>query len=95
MGVARDIALVFLSLEALVIVLIPLLLISALAYGVYRLRLLIKEYLQLALVYTQKANDAVNSVAKSITDRFIRIHTGAAMVSGMLNRLFPGGTREF
>ena len=95
MPIARDIALFFLSLEALIIVLIPLLLISALAYGVYRLRLLIREYLQIALVYAQQANDAVNEVAKSITDSFIRIHTGAAKVSGMLNRLFLGGTREF
>lgn len=95
MGVARDIALVFLSLEALIVVLVPLLLISALAYGVYRLRLLIKEYLQLALVYAQKANDAVNGFAKSVTDRFISIHTGTAKVSHMLKRLFLGGTREF
>ena len=95
MPIARDIALFFLSLEALIIVLIPLLLISALAYGVYRLRLLIREYLQIALVYAQQANDAVNEFAKSITDSFIRIHTGAAKVSGMLNRLFLGGTREF
>jgi cell shape-determining protein MreC len=95
MGVARDIALVFLSLQALIIVLVPLILISALAYGVYRLRLLIREYLRLAVSYVQKANDSVNRVAKSITDRFISIHTGAAKVTSMLNRLFLGGTREF
>ena len=94
MDVARDIALVFLSLEALVIVLIPLLLIGALAYGVYRLRLIVKEYLQLALGYAQQANDAVNDVANSISDRFISIHTYIAKVSGMLNRLFRGGSRE-
>ena len=95
MGVARDIALVFLSLEALVIVLIPLILIGDLIYGVYRLRLLAREYLRLAVGYAQQANEAVNGVAKSITDRFISVHTGAAKVSGMLNRLFLGGTREF
>jgi hypothetical protein len=95
MGIARDIALVFISLEALVIVLIPLLLIGALAYGVYRLRLLVREYLRVALGYAQQVNDTVNASAKSITDRFISIHTGAAKVSGMLNRLFLGGTREF
>ena len=94
MSVGRDIALVFLSLEALIIVLIPLILIAALAYGVYRLQLLAREYLRLALGYAQQANDVVNDVAKSITDRFISIHTGAAKVSGMLNRLFLGGTRE-
>ncbi len=95
MGIARDIALVFLSLEALIIVLIPLLLIAALTYGVYRLRLLVREYLRLAVGYAQQANDIVNDAAKSITDRFISIHTGAAKVSSMLNRLFLGGTREF
>jgi hypothetical protein len=94
MGVARDIALIFLSLEALIGVLIPLLLIGALAYGVYRLRRLVKEYLQIAVGYAQIANDRVNQVAKSITDPFIKIHTGFAKVSGMLKRLFLGGSRE-
>jgi hypothetical protein len=95
MGVARDIALVFLSLEAFIIVLIPLLLIAALAYGVYRLRLLVRDYLRLAVGYAQKANDAVNGFAKVITDRFISLHTSVAKVIGMLNRLFLGGSREF
>ena len=94
MGVARDIALVFLGLEALIIVLIPLILIAALAYGVYRLRLLVREYLRIAVGYAQQANDSVNEVAKSITDRFINIHTGATKLSSILNRLFLGGTRE-
>ncbi|MDF1514405.1 MAG: hypothetical protein P1S60_11405 [Anaerolineae bacterium] len=93
MGVARDIALIFLSLEALIAVLIPLLLIGALAYGVYRLRLLVKEYLQLAVGSTQMANDRVNQVAKSITEPFIQIHTVFAKIAGMLS-LFLGGSRE-
>ncbi len=95
MGVARDIALIFLSLEALIIVLIPLILIAALTYGVYRLRLLVKEYLQLACVYAQKANDAVKGYAKSVTDPFISLYASTAKVSGMLKRLFFGGSREF
>jgi hypothetical protein len=94
MGVARDIALVFLSLEALIIVIIPLILIAALVYGVYRLRLLVREYLRIAVKYAQKANDAVKTYSTLITDRFISVHTGAAKVSGMLNRFFLGGSRE-
>ena len=95
MGVARDIALIFLSLEALIGVLIPLVLIGALAYGVYRLRLLVKEYLQIALGYAQIANDRVNQVATSITERFIQIYTVFTKINAMLNRLFLGGSREF
>ncbi len=38
MGTARDIALIFLSLEALALGLVPLILFAALAYGVHRLR---------------------------------------------------------
>ncbi len=38
MGTARDIALIFLSLEALILGLVPLILFAALAYGVHRLR---------------------------------------------------------
>lgn len=95
MSIARDIALVFLSLEALIIVLIPLLLIGALAYGVYRLRFYVRKYLRLAVGYAQQANDAVNDVAGKITNPFINVHAGTAKIAGMAKRLFFGGSREF
>ena len=94
MSNARDIALVFISLEALIIVLIPLLLVGALAYGFYRLRFYVRQYLRLAVGYAQQANDAVNEVAGKITTPFINIHAGTAKVTGMAKRLISGGTRE-
>ena len=94
MTVARDIALVFLSLEALIIVLIPLLLIGALAYGIYRLRFYVKQYLRMAVGYAQQVNDAVKDAAKKVTEPFINIHAGAAKVSSMAKRLFLGGSGE-
>ena len=87
MGTARDIALIFLSLEALVIVLVPVLLISALAYGVYRLTGLTREYLRIAVSYAQQAYDYVEDLSKKITAPFIKMHTRAHQVTTMAQRL--------
>jgi len=87
MGTARDIALIFLSLEALVIVLVPVLLISALAYGVYRLTGLTRESLRVAVVYAQKAYDYVEDLSKKVTAPFINIHARANQVATMAERL--------
>ncbi len=87
MGTARDIALIFLSLEAFVMALVPLLLFSALAYGVYRLCGLTKEYLHIAQQYAQKAQDYVEQAAKAISDPLIRVHATMRMVTTIVNNL--------
>ncbi len=81
MGTARDIALVFLSMEALVIALIPLAILSGLAYGIYRLHRLVRDYLRLAQVYAQRANDWVEDVSKQVAEPFVRMHALAAAVA--------------
>ncbi|MBN2392634.1 MAG: hypothetical protein JXR84_18025 [Anaerolineae bacterium] len=88
MGTARDIALIFLSLEALVIAVIPLALLSALAYGVYRLQKLAKQYLKLGQVYARKAHDSVEQASRKVVDPLISVHTKTQMATTMVEKLF-------
>jgi predicted RND superfamily exporter protein len=88
MGTARDIALIFLSIEALVMALVPLLILVGLAYGVYYLRGLTKQYLQVAQHYAQQLHDYVEKASKAITDPFIRVHSTTQMVLTIMNNLF-------
>jgi hypothetical protein len=87
MPTARDIALIFLSLEALVIALIPLALVSGLAYGVYRLHKLAKVGLRKAQVYAQQAYDAVERGSRAVAEPFIWVHAKASMVTTMIHSL--------
>ena len=87
MGTARDIALIFLSLEALVISIIPLFLLSALAYGVYRLQKLVKQYLKLGQIYAQKAHAYVEQASRKVVDPFIRVHTQTYGTTMMMKKL--------
>ncbi|MGC9349800.1 MAG: hypothetical protein ACP5JG_16800 [Anaerolineae bacterium] len=91
MGTARDIALIFLSLEALVVALIPLVLIGGLAYGVYRLHRVTKVYLQKAQVYAQRANDFVEEASHRVAAPFILAHSAASMISTMVSNLLRRG----
>ncbi len=95
MGGARDIALIFLSLEALVIALIPLVLVSGLAYGIYRLHRLTRTYLQLAQVYAQQANDAVGRASRAVAEPLIRAHAawcaGTAVLTYLIRRIRKHG----
>lgn len=87
MGTARDIALIFLSLEALAIALIPLALLSALAYGVYRLQKLAKQYLKLGQVYAQKAHDYVEQASRKVVNPLIGVHIKTRMTTTMIEKI--------
>lgn len=87
MGTARDIALIFLSLEALVIALVPLAIFAGLAYGVYKLTQITRTYLQLAQSYAQKAYDVVERASIAVAEPFIRVHAASKGVTTVLERL--------
>lgn len=89
MGTARDIALVFLSLEALVIALFPLALLSALAYGVYRLIPLTRKYLRAALSYAEQAREAVERFSKAVAQPLIWLYATVRRVHVMIRELLP------
>lgn len=84
MPTARDIALIFLSLEALVIAFIPMVLIAGLAYGVFRLHRWARTSLQLAQGYVQRANDVVDDWSKKIAEPFIAVHATFCRISAMV-----------
>mgnify|MGYP000935736984 CR=1 FL=1 len=85
----RDIALIFLSLEALVAGLAPLILIGALAYGVYRLRKLVRLYWPLAFSYVEKAREMVEQASGSIAAPFIRVYSIIWMIRTLFRNLIP------
>lgn len=87
MGTARDIALIFLSLEAFVIAIIPLALLSALAYGIYKLRILAKQYLVLAQTYAVKLQTRVAEVSQSVARPFIQAHAKTRMATTIVKNL--------
>lgn len=87
MPTARDIALIFLTLEAFVMALIPMVLLWGLAYGVYWLRGKVTEYLHLGQHYAQLLHETVEKYARSVTTPFIRVHTTTRMVTTILNHL--------
>lgn len=74
MGTARDIALIFLSLEALVIALVPMVLLGGLAYGVYRLIGLTRMGLRKALGYAQQGQLAVERGAQAAAAPLVKVY---------------------
>lgn len=87
MGTARDIALIFLSIQALVISLIPLVLIGGLAYGIYRLNGWVRTYLQKAQVYVQMGHDWVERTTDAIAAPMIKVEATASAATTMFHTL--------
>lgn len=87
MGTARDIALIFLTLQGFVMALVPLALIGGLAYGVYRLRLLAEEYLKLAHGYVQLAQDYVEKACAAVANPLIQVHAKSRMATTIVTNL--------
>ncbi len=83
----RDIALIFLSLQALVGTLLLLLLVAAVAYGIYRLRLLVRDYLRLAFGYAEKLREGVERASDAIAAPFIKAYSGWRMFTTIINQL--------
>jgi hypothetical protein len=92
MGTARDIALVFLSLEALIIALIPLALLSALAYGIYRLIPLVRKYLRLAFSYAEQMREAVERFSEAVAQPLIWVYSKVRNVRVIIRGLLPRRT---
>lgn len=87
MPTARDIALIFLSLDGLVMALVPLALISGLAYGVYRLHRVAKVYLRKAQLGMQRVNDVVDSASRRVTQPLIKSHASGRRVVMTVKKL--------
>ncbi len=96
MGTARDIALIFLSLEAFIFALVPLALFGALAYGAYWVRGYVKEGLMSAFKYAELARLEVKKASFAIAKPFIRVNMFCAKVTAVLTHLniLISGRRE-
>ncbi len=75
MGLARDIALIFLGLEALAIGLVPLVMLAGLAYGVYRLRELTKVGLRKLQAIAEKIASGAEKGSHAVARPFISLHS--------------------
>ncbi len=89
MNTARDIALVFLALEAVAVAIIPLVFLAAMAYGVYRLRRWVWWQLRQAQQYAQRAHALAERASYAVASPFIRVHATARMVTTILTHLIP------
>ena len=87
MPTARDIALIFLSLEALVMALIPLVLIGGLAYGVYRLHRWTQSSLRLAQIFVYKAHDEVERWSEKMAAPLIAMHMLGSRLKAIIERV--------
>ncbi len=83
----RDIALIILSLQALVMALVPLALFGGIAYGIHRLRPLVRHYLRLAFSYAELVRARVDSAAHQAASPFIRVHSTVRMTQRILQQL--------
>jgi len=88
MGNARDIALIFLSIEALVMALVPLVVLAGLAYGVYWVRGKVTAGLHIAQQYARQGYTAVENASLAVAKPFIVLHTTVRMVEVMLKTIF-------
>lgn len=87
MSIARDIALIFLSLEALVILVIPLAFLGGLIYGVHRLRPLVKKGLRTALSYAKKAHAAVEQASLKVAAPFLWLYSNYKFITTIIQQL--------
>ncbi len=89
MPVPRDIALIFLCLEAFVACIVPLLIVAGLAYGVYWLRGKVELGLQKAFEYAEIARGKAEEFSRMIAEPLIQVHVIAHKVSTVLQNLVP------
>ena len=91
---ARDIALIFLSIEALVAAVVPLALLAGLAYGVYWVRGKVTAGLRIAQNYARQGHVVVEKAAFAIAKPLISLYATVRMVETIINRIFQMVSRR-
>lgn len=86
---SRDIALVFLSLQAMVLALVPLALLGGLAYAVHRFRAIVRRYLRLGFSYSELVRKRVESGAHKAALPLMRINGSVCMTRTIAGQLIP------
>lgn len=83
----RDIALIFLSFQAMVMALVPLVLLGGLAFGVHRFRPLVRRYLRLGFSYAELVRKRVESGTHRAAVPLIRVNSRVRMTQRILGEL--------
>lgn len=94
MGVARDIALVFLALQALIAALVPLVFIVTLAYGMFRLIPAVRRFLLRAQESAFHVYEVVDDVANKAVSPLIALHASVAWIASVTTRILTFGRRN-
>lgn len=90
MGTARDIALVFLALQALVAALVPLALVVALVYGMFRVIPAVRRLLLRGQEIALRAHELVEDVSCKTVSPLISLHVSVTRVASMARTLTSG-----
>ncbi|MBN1486564.1 MAG: hypothetical protein JW981_02915 [Anaerolineae bacterium] len=88
MPLPRDIALIFLCLQALVMGIVPLALVGGIAYGFYRLRGLAQTGLRYAFEYAELVREKVEQASYAVAKPFIQVNETFEMVTTISKKLF-------
>lgn len=80
LGTARDIALIVLGVQALVVALVAFALVAALAYGVYRLKLWLRDALRKLTAYARLGHGYVEQFSRKVAAPFIEAESKATQV---------------
>lgn len=84
LGTARDIALIVLGVQALAVALIVFVLVAALAYAVYRLKLWLRDALRKLTAYARLGHGYVEQFSRKVAAPFIKAESKAAQVQTIM-----------
>lgn len=87
LGTWADVALLFIALETLVVVAIPLVIFALLARGMMLANQKIREVMPTLQLYAQQMADGTEQISERITDPLIEAHAQAARWEGRWTRL--------
>ena len=94
MATLRDLSLILLACEAFAMALVPLMLLGAAVYGVWRLRRHenLPTWLQLAQAYLSLGRGYVELAMQALVRPILVVHSALAQVQGLLGAIAkPGG----
>ncbi len=87
LGTARDIALIVLGIQALAVALIGFILLAALAYGLYRLKLWLRDALRQLTAYARLGHRYVEQFSRKLAAPFIAAESKVAQGQAIMRAL--------
>jgi hypothetical protein len=94
LGTWADIALMFIILETLVVVAIPLVLFALFARGMMLANEKIRDFMPMLQIYSQQMAESTDQISERITDPLIEAHAQAARWEGRWTRIWQAVRRD-